>query len=62
MVETRQLETRIASLRGQVRRLLALHGSSWVVALVLPLVDFLAVVDAKVVEKTANHLLKSQPV
>jgi pimeloyl-ACP methyl ester carboxylesterase len=33
----RELESRIAALRGSVRRLLALHGVSWVVGLSLPL-------------------------
>ena len=34
----RLLESRISALRGQVRRLLVLHGLSWVVATVVPLV------------------------
>ena len=33
-----QLESRIASLRGRVRRLLLAHGLSWVLAGLLPLV------------------------
>ena len=44
-MEPRQLETRIATLRGQVRRLLALHGSSWVIALVVPLVVLAGLAD-----------------
>ena len=34
----RQLESRIRALRGSVRRLLALHGLSWVLGLIVPLV------------------------
>jgi len=33
----RQLESRIRGLRASVRRLLALHGLSWVVGLIVPL-------------------------
>ena len=41
----RLLESRIAALRGQVRRLLALHGLSWVVAAVVPLVILAGLAD-----------------
>ena len=34
----RQLESRIGALRGSLRRLLALHGMSWVVGVTLPLI------------------------
>jgi hypothetical protein len=34
----RQLESRIRALRGSLRRLLALHGCSWVLGLIVPLV------------------------
>ena len=33
-----QLESRIRGLRSSVRRLLALHGLSWVLGLIVPLV------------------------
>ena len=36
-METRQLESRIASLRGKVRRLLALHGLSLLIGAMIPL-------------------------
>lgn len=39
------LESRIATLRGQVRRLLALHGVSWVIGLVVPVVIVLGLAD-----------------
>ena len=41
----RLLESRIAALRGQVRRLLALHGLSWVVGVVVPLVILAGLAD-----------------
>jgi hypothetical protein len=44
-VETRQLTARIARLRGQVRRLLALHGLGWVVGLVVPLIVLAGLAD-----------------
>ena len=34
----RQLESRIRALRGSLRRLLALHGLSWVLGIIVPLV------------------------
>ncbi len=34
----RQLESRIRSLRGSVRRLVALHGLAWLLGVVVPLV------------------------
>ncbi len=34
----RQLESRIRALRGSLRRLLALHGLSWVLGVIVPLV------------------------
>jgi hypothetical protein len=37
-LETRQLQSRIATLRRQVRRLLAFYGLGWVVGLTVPLV------------------------
>lgn len=48
----RQLESRIGALRGSLRRLLALHGMSWVIGVALPLfiaagfVDWLFHLDA----------------
>jgi hypothetical protein len=39
------LESRISTLRGQVRRLLALHGLSWVVGLLVPIVIVLGLAD-----------------
>lgn len=53
-METRELISRIATLRGRVRRLLALHGLGWVVGLTVPLMilacltDWLAHLDAGV--------------
>jgi hypothetical protein len=44
-VDTRRLESRIATLRAQVRRILALHGMSWVVGLVVPIVIALGLLD-----------------
>lgn len=44
-METRVLESRIAALRGQVRRLLALHGLSRVVGVVIPLVMLAGFLD-----------------
>lgn len=44
-METRALESRIAALRGQVRRLLALHGLSRVVGLTIPLVMLAGFLD-----------------
>ena len=41
----RLLESRIAALRGQVRRLLAFHGLSWMVAAVVPLVILAGLAD-----------------
>src|SRR5262249_46661446 len=38
LMTPRQLESRISALRGSVRRLLALHGVSWVLGLIVPLV------------------------
>ena len=34
----RQLESRIRALRGSLRRMLALHGFSWVLGVIVPLV------------------------
>ena len=44
-MDTRRLESRIASLRASVRRLLALYGLGWVVGLVLPLVVLAGLAD-----------------
>ena len=41
----RLLESRISSLRGQVRRLLVFHGLSWIVAAVVPLVILAGLAD-----------------
>ncbi|MFO0891050.1 MAG: DUF4175 family protein [Isosphaeraceae bacterium] len=41
----RLLESRISALRGQVRRLLVVHGLSWLVAGVLPLVILAGLLD-----------------
>ena len=41
----RQLESRIRALRGSLRRLLALHGFSWVLGLVVPLVILAGFLD-----------------
>ena len=40
-----QLESRIKGLRNSLRRLLALHGLSWVVGLVVPLVILAGLAD-----------------
>ncbi len=39
------LESRIATLRAQVRRVLALHGMSWVVGLVVPIIIVVGLLD-----------------
>ncbi|WP_406696676.1 DUF4175 family protein [Singulisphaera sp. Ch08] len=39
------LESRIATLRAQVRRVLALHGMSWVIGLVVPIIIFVGLLD-----------------
>lgn len=39
------LESRIATLRAQVRRILALHGMSWVVGLVVPIIVIVGLLD-----------------
>ena len=44
-MDTSRLESRISALRSQVRRLLALHGMSWVVGLVVPIVIALGLAD-----------------
>ncbi len=44
-MSSRQLESRIGSLRAIVRRLLALHGLSWVLGLLLPLVILAGAAD-----------------
>ncbi|MDR3634404.1 MAG: DUF4175 domain-containing protein [Isosphaeraceae bacterium] len=44
-MSTHRLETRIAQLRGQVRRLLVLYGMSWVVGLLIPLVILAGLAD-----------------
>ncbi len=44
-MEAGRLESRIGALRGQVRRLLALHGMGWVVGLVIPVVVVLGLAD-----------------
>jgi hypothetical protein len=41
----RQLESRIRALRGSLRRLLALHGLSWVLGAIVPLVIFAGFCD-----------------
>ena len=41
----RQLESRIGALRASVRRLLALHGLSWVLGLIVPLVIVAGLAD-----------------
>ena len=41
----RQLESRIRALRGSLRRLMALHGLSWVVGLIVPLVILACLCD-----------------
>jgi len=41
----RLLESRIAALRGQARRLLAFHGLSWLVAAVVPLAILAGLAD-----------------
>ncbi|MGC8643752.1 MAG: DUF4175 family protein, partial [Isosphaeraceae bacterium] len=41
----RLLKSRISALRGQVRRLLVLHGFSWVIATVIPLVILAGLAD-----------------
>ena len=41
----RQLESRIKGLRSSLRRLLALHGLSWVLGLVVPLVILAGLAD-----------------
>ena len=41
----RQLESRIRALRGSLRRLLALHGCSWVLGLIVPLVILAGFLD-----------------
>jgi hypothetical protein len=41
----RQLESRIRALRGSFRRLLALHGLSWVLGLVVPMVIVAGIAD-----------------
>ena len=40
-----RLESRIGTLRDQVRRLLALHGLSWMVGLLVPVVILLGLAD-----------------
>lgn len=44
-VDTSRLESRIATLRARVRRILALHGLSWVISLVLPVIVALGFLD-----------------
>src|SRR5258707_7075111 len=44
-MESRRLEARIARLRGQVRRLLALHGVSRVVGVLVPLIVLAGLAD-----------------
>ncbi|SIO67299.1 protein of unknown function [Singulisphaera sp. GP187] len=39
------LESRIATLRAQVRRILALHGMSWVIGLVVPVIVIVGLLD-----------------
>ena len=41
----RQLESRIRALRDSLRRLLALHGLSWVLGLIVPLVILAGLAD-----------------
>jgi hypothetical protein len=41
----RQLESRIRALRGSLRRLLALHGLSWVLGIIVPLVIVAGLAD-----------------
>ncbi len=44
-MSAQRLESRIARLRGQVRRLLALYGIGWVVALLIPLIIVAGLAD-----------------
>ncbi len=44
-MQTTPLETRIAKLRGQVRSLVALHGTSWTIGLIIPIVILIGLAD-----------------
>jgi len=44
-VDPSRLESRIVTLRAQVRRILALHGMSWVIGLVVPLIIVVGLLD-----------------
>ena len=44
-MQTSHLESRLATLRAQVRRLLALHGLSWTIGLLVPIVILLGLAD-----------------
>jgi len=44
-MQTTRLESRIANLRRQVRSLVALHGSSWTIGLLIPIIIAIGFVD-----------------